>query len=200
MRNPIKNISTSGILIDPDIAKKHHDAKIKYSNGRTVYLRIENTPEGFSRLPATTSPYKSIIVVFEPTAGYHRNIAWWFHQQGVQCHLVSSVRCARVREMLFRIWDKNDRKDAGVIMYLLEQGLSSPFYELLANDIPDIQKILNKYHQVILARPRCLNSPVNHYLTLYFPGTEQFLHMSGAEWFCYFLPQFPTSLCICVFW
>lgn len=38
MRHPIKNISTSGTLIALDIAKKHHDAKFKYSNGRTTYL------------------------------------------------------------------------------------------------------------------------------------------------------------------
>lgn len=73
-------------------------------------------------LALTASPHDDIIAAFEPTADYHRNIAWWLHKQGVKCHLVSSVRCARVREMLFKTWDKNDRKDASVIMYLLEQG------------------------------------------------------------------------------
>lgn len=42
--------------------------------------------------------------------------------------------------MLFKTWDKNDRKDASVIMYLLEQGLSSPFYDPLANGIIDIYR------------------------------------------------------------
>lgn len=98
--------------------------------------------------------------------------------------------------MLFKAWDKNDRKDASVIMYLLEQGLSSLFYDPLANGIIDIQEISNTYHQVTLARIRCLNSLVNHYLTLYFPEAEQFLHMSRAEWSCQFLLQFPTPSCI----
>lgn len=62
--------------------------------------------------------------------------------------------------MLFKTWDKNDRKDASVIMYLLEQGLSAPFYDPLANGIIDIQEISNAYHQVTLARTRCLNSLV----------------------------------------
>lgn len=71
-------------------------------------------------------------------------------------------------------------------MYLLEQGLSSTSYDPLANDMLDIQEISNTYHQITLARPRCLNSLVNHYLTLYFPEAEQFLHVSRAEWFCQF--------------
>ena len=47
-------------------------------------------------------PHDDIIAAFEPTTDYHRNIAWWLHNQGVQCHLVSSVRCAQAREMLFK--------------------------------------------------------------------------------------------------
>ena len=197
MNTLVSNTSLSGTLIALDIAKKHHDAKIRHPDGRTSYLRIENTLEGFNRLLAlTASPHDDIIAAFEPTADYHRNIAWWLHKQGVKCDLVSSVRCARAREMLFKTWDKNDRKDASVIMYLLEQGLSSPFYDPLANGIIDIQEISNIYHQVTLARTLCLNSLVNHYLTLYFLEAEQFLHMSRAEWFCQFLLQFPTPSCI----
>lgn len=76
--------------------------------------------------------------------------------------------------MLFKTWDKNDRKDASVIMYFLEQGLSSPFYDPLVSGIIDIQEISDTYHQVTLARTRCLNSLVNHYLTLYFPKLTSF--------------------------
>lgn len=95
----------SGTLIALDISKKHHDAKIRYPDERTSYLRIENTLEGFKRLLAlTVSPHDSIIADFEPTTDYHRSIACRLHQQGVQCHLVSSVRCARDREMLFKTW------------------------------------------------------------------------------------------------
>ncbi|HCZ8663724.1 TPA: transposase, partial [Citrobacter braakii] len=112
MNTLVSNTSLSGTLIALDIAKKHHDAKIRHPDGRTSYLRIENTLEGFNRLLAlTASPHDDIIAAFEPTADYHRNIAWWLHKQGVKCHLVSSVRCARAREMLFKTWDKNDRKD-----------------------------------------------------------------------------------------
>lgn len=54
------------------------------------------------------------------------------------CRLVSSLACARAREMLFKTWDKNDRKDTSVILYLMEQGLSSPFFDPLLNKMMDI--------------------------------------------------------------
>ncbi len=60
----------------------------------------------------------------------------------------------------------------------------------------DIQELSNTYHQVTIARTRCLNSLVNHKLTLYFPEAEQFLHNSRSEWFCDFLLKFPTSASI----
>ncbi len=82
MNTPVSNVSMSGTLIARDISKKHHNAKIRYPDGRTSYLRIENTLEGFNRLLAlTASPHDSIIAAFEPTSDYHRNIAWWLHQQ-----------------------------------------------------------------------------------------------------------------------
>lgn len=40
--------------------------------------------------------------------------------------------------MLFKTWDKNDRKDTSVILYLMEQGLSSPFFDPLLNKMMDI--------------------------------------------------------------
>ncbi len=187
----LTNSSTPSTLIALDIAKKHHDAKILYPNGHAVHLRINNTLEGYERLlEVADAPAEQVRVGFEPTADYHRNIAHWLLMQGVQCHLVSSLACARAREMLFKTWDKHDRKDASVILYLMEQGLSNPFYDPLVQNMMDIQEISNTYHQITLARTRCLNSLVNHYLTLYFPEVEQFLHTSRAEWFCQFLLKF----------
>lgn len=50
MNTPVSNVSISGTLNALDISKKYHDAKIRYSDGRTSYLRIENTLRGFNRL------------------------------------------------------------------------------------------------------------------------------------------------------
>ena len=191
------NNNTVETLIALDIAKKHYDALIHKPSGKVVSVRINNSLEGYKRLIALSDVEPSRITVgFEPTADYHRNIAYWLSKQGVNCHLVSSLSCARAREMLYNTWDKNDRKDSKVILYLLTSGLSKPFYDPLIASTMDIQEISNTYHQITVARTRCLNSLVNHYLTLYFTEAEQFLHTSRAEWFCQFLLKFPTPLAI----
>jgi len=69
--------------------------------------------EGYQQLlKATHALPAEITIGFEPTADYHRNVAFWFNHQGAQCTLASSVSVARAREMLFKTWDKHDRKDA----------------------------------------------------------------------------------------
>lgn len=188
-----QNNSVNLTLVAIDIAKKHHDALIQFSNGKTLQMKLDNSLTGYQRLWEASRKYDTDVRIgFEPTSDYHRNIAYWFEQQGAQCHLISSLACARAREMLYQTWDKNDRKDAKVIMYLLSSGISKPFYDPLINQTMDIQELSNTYHQVTTARTRCLNSLVNHNLTLYFPEAEQFLHASRAEWFCEFLLKFPT--------
>lgn len=59
-----------------DIAKKYHDAKIKRSNGQVVYLRVENSLSGYTRLiNLARGAGEKRVAGFEPTADYHRNIA-----------------------------------------------------------------------------------------------------------------------------
>jgi hypothetical protein len=43
--------------------------------------------------------------------------------------LVSSVALARTREALHNGWDKNDPKDARVILHLLRIGATKPYHE-----------------------------------------------------------------------
>lgn len=193
----ITNNSKNLTLVAIDIAKKSHDALIQFANGHSVQMKIENSLQGYQRLWVECCKHASVVRIgFEPTADYHRNVAYWFQQQGAQCHLVSSLSCARAREMLYQTWDKNDRKDTSVIMYLLNQGMSRPFFDPLVHQTMDIQELSNTYHQVTIARTRCLNSLVNHNLTLYFPEAEQFFHNSRSEWFCDFLLKFPTPASI----
>jgi transposase len=187
------NHDTENVLIAIDIAKKSHDALIQLPSGKLKAMKIPNSLEGYHRLikHADVSP-EAIRVGFEPTADYHRNIAYWLQKQGAECFLVSSLACARAREMLFKSWDKHDRKDAHVILYLMQQGIIQPFYDPLVADTMDIQELSNTYHQISLARTRCHNSLFNHYITLYFPEMERYFHNTRAEWFCRVLLKFPT--------
>lgn len=185
------------VLIALDIAKRTHDAIVAFPSGKTIKLRVPNNLDGYRHLleKASQGDYR-IQAAFEPTADYHRNIAYWLHEQGCECFLVSSLSCARAREMLFNTWDKNDRKDAGVILYLMRQGLMKPFYDPLVSGTFDIQEIANTYHQISLARTRAMNSLFNHYITLYFPEIERFFHSSRCDWFGRFLSKFPTPASI----
>ena len=187
------NFETSRTMIAIDVAKQSHDALISWPSGKTKAVKITNSLAGYQYLleVAGKSP-ASISVGFEPTADYHRNIAYWLQVQGVHCHLVSSLACARAREMLFKTWDKHDRKDAHVILYLMKQGMMHPFYDPLVSNTMDIQELSNTYHQIVMARTRCQHSIINHYLVLYFPEMERYLHSSRAEWFCRLLLKYPT--------
>ncbi|MES9990293.1 MAG: IS110 family transposase [Candidatus Thiodiazotropha endolucinida] len=188
---------TENTLIAIDIAKHSHDALIQWPSGRTKAIKISNTLAGYQKLLELTGiELERISVGFEPTADYHRNIAYWLQDKGINCYLVSSLACARAREMLFKSWDKHDRKDAHVILYLMQQEMMQPFYDPLVAGTMDIQELSNTYHQISLARTRCHNSLFNHYLTLYFPEMERYFHNSRSEWFCRVLLKFPTPASI----
>ena len=186
------NNRTNRVIVAIDIAKKSHDALIEWPNGKRKLIKIANTLDGFNQLVEVTNvPIEFIDIGFEPTADYHRNIAYWFGKQDAQCFLISSLSCARAREMLFKTWDKHDRKDATVILYLMQQKMMEPFHDPLLENRMDVQELSNAYYQVSLARTRCQHSFINHYLTLYFPEMERYFHSSRAEWFCNFLLKYP---------
>ena len=69
----------------------------------------------------------SCHVAFEATGDYHRILANFLHTQGFKLHLVSSIATARTRDALYNTWDKNDAKDAQVILHLLKTGAYSAF-------------------------------------------------------------------------
>lgn len=119
-------------LVALDIAKNKHDVQVLLPSGKRLSMTVANSLEGYQLLLDRCQPDRfQVHVAFEPTADYHRNIAYWLATHGCQCFLVSSLSSARAREMLFNTWDKNDRKDAGVILYLMQQGLMLPFYDPL---------------------------------------------------------------------
>ena len=193
-----REITRDRVIVALDIAKASHDAAIQLSSGKRLNIKIPNTRQGYQTLieRCGVAP-DSIDVGFEPTADYHRNIAYWLAEAGCQCYLVSSLSCARAREMLHNTWDKNDRKDANVVLYLMNQGIAEPFHDPLVSGVMDIQELSNTYHQIQKARTRLLHSLFNHYIVLYFPEMEQYFNSSRAEWFCRFMLKFPTPASVC---
>ncbi len=176
-----------------DVAKQTHEVLIRFKNGKIKALKIPNNRSGFDQIVQLTLPTENtVIAAIEPTADYHRLIAYWLNDAGLSIHLASSLACARAREMLFKTWDKNDRKDARVILYLLQNAMTTPFHDPLLAGHFDTQELSNTYYQISQARTRCYHSIVNHYLTLYFPESEKYLHNSRSQWWCRLMIQHPT--------
>ncbi len=141
------------VLVALDIAKQSHDATVLYPTGKRITMKVTNSLAGYQLLLDRCAQDKYAVKVgFEPTADYHRTTAYWLAEHGCQCFLISSLSCARAREMLFNTWDKNDRKDSKVILYLMQQGIMNPYYDPLRENTFDIQEISNTYHQISLAR------------------------------------------------
>jgi transposase len=185
--------TTAGLLVAIDVAKRFHDVLVRWPEGRTKFFKVANTREEHMSLCCFLASHQlPVTIALEPTADFHRPIAFVLADAGFNVHLASSLACARVREALYNSWDKHDRKDARVILHLLEQGMTRPFHDPLRAGYLDVQELSNTYHQIAQARSRCLHSLINHYLALFFPEMERFLHTSRAEWFCRFLLHFPT--------
>ena len=186
--------TTNGtLLVAIDVAKRSHEVLVQWPDGKRKTFKLPSNHAEFVLFTGFLAEQRlQVKAALEPTADYHRTIAHWLLRHGVDVHLASSLACARVREALFNSWDKNDRKDAKVIMYLLSQGLTKPFHDPLLNGYMHLQELAGTYQQISLARTRCRHSLINHYLPLFFPEFERYLHSSRAEWIYRFLLQFPV--------
>ena len=75
---------------------------------------------------------KPVIVGFEPTGNYHRGLAHRLIAAEFEVRLISSMALARTREALHNGWDKNDPKDAQVILHMLQDWRARPCTATLA--------------------------------------------------------------------
>ncbi len=113
-----------------------------------------------------------VRVGFEATGNYHRPLAHHLGQAGFELKLVSSVGLARTREALHNSWDKNDPKDAQVILHMLEIGAVQFFHDPLVTGTADIQE-LSKTHEIVSrSKTELWHRILTHYLPLYFPEGE----------------------------
>jgi len=87
-------------------------------------------------------------VAFEATGNHHRALAYHLATAGFEVKLVSSVALARTREALNNSWDKNDPKDAQVILHMMEIGNEQFYHDPLVQGTNDIQE-LSKTHDIV---------------------------------------------------
>lgn len=192
-----QKITPAATWVAIDIAKRSHAVVIETPDGKQKRFRMSSTQEDHQRLVdllhACPEPVR---IAMEPTGDCHRTLAYRLLREGFEVCMVSSVAGARYREAVFNSWDKNDPKDAGVILALLKQGITQRFVDPLIAGHHGLQELSKTHYQISLARTRLQHSLLTHYLPLYFPEVERYFHTTQATWFARFLIRFPTAASI----
>jgi transposase len=180
-----------------DIAKWWNAALIEYPDGKRRRFEFKHVREDYDRfVKLLQSTGSSCRIAFEPTGVYHRTLAYRLLQEGFHVCLVSSVAGARYRDAMFNSWDKNDPKDAQVILELLKQGITQQYHDPLVNGTHDLEEISKTYQQISGARTKLRHAIITHYLPLHFPEIERFWYSSRNDWFVRLLMQFPTAAAV----
>jgi transposase len=175
-----------------DVAKDAHEVLVAYDD-RHERGRLENSLDAIQRFVAHLRDLpQPVRIALEPTGVYHRPLAYRLLQAGFDVCFVGSLTCARYREARYTSWDKNDRKDARVILEVLQQGLTMRYVEPLLAGWHDLQELSKTYWQVTLARTRIQHSLLTHYLPLYWPEVARYWRTSRSEAFVALLLAFPT--------
>lgn len=180
-----------------DIAKKWNAVLVETPDKKRRRFRMANSRMDHDQFVVFLSQQPGrCSVAMEPTGTYHRPIAYRLISEGFDVCLVSSLAAARYREATFNSWDKNDPKDAEVILDLLRQGKVLRYYDPLEAGIHDLQELSKTYMQISLARTRLSHSLQTHYLPLYWPEFERCWHTSRAGWLAQFLLEFPIPAAV----
>lgn len=188
----IQTTPGAATLVAVDVAKSHNDLLIEPSGGGRRRHFSDRQHSGRlprpGRVPAPAR--RTTVVGFEATGNYHRAIALFLYQQGFELRLIPTLALARTREALRNSWDKNDPKDAKVILHLLRTGVSQTWHDPLLNGTNDAQELSKTHHQITLRAPG--TALRNHYFPLYFPGVERFIRSDSTDWIVQLLLCFPT--------
>ena len=190
------------VLVAIDIAKARHEVLIAVpGRKRRRRLTVLNQLVDFNRLIATLSDYdRPVRVAFEATGNYHRTLAYHLGVAGFDVKLVSSVALARTREALNNSWDKNDPKDAQVILHMMQIGNEQFYHDPMLCGTNDLQELSKTHDIVSRSKTELWHRILTHYLPLYWPEAERFHRSSRSDWFFAFLERYPSPHFICKRW
>lgn len=190
----LQSMPDGAVLVAIDISKHRHEVLIEIpGRARRRRLTILNTRPDHDRLVEALSAFEAPVVAgFEATSNYHRALAHRLLSEGIELRLISSMALARTREALTNGWDKNDPRDAQVILHMLRIGACQTFHDPLANGINDIQELSKTHDMISRAKTELWHRLLTHYMPLYFPEAERFRGNARSDWFLAFLEAFPT--------
>ena len=182
------------VLVAIDIAKLRNEVLIEApGHKRRRRLLVLNTRAEHDHLIEVLQAYgRPVVCAFEATGNYHRPIAWRLAEAGFEVRLVSSLALARTREALHNSWDKNDPKDAQVILHMLRIQATQLYHDPLRAGINDVQELSKTHEAIARAKTEIQHRILTHYLPLYFPEIDRFRGNSRSDWFFAFLHAFPT--------
>ncbi|WP_289034211.1 IS110 family transposase [uncultured Roseibium sp.] len=185
---------TEPVLVAIDISKARHEVLISVpGKKRRRRVTVLNQLDDFKRLNEVLSDYgRPVRVAFEATGNYHRALAFHLSVAGFQTRLVSSVALARTREALNNSWDKNDPKDAQVILHMMEIGKEQFYHDPLLSGTNDLQELSKTHDIVSTSKKELWHRVLTHYLPLYFPEADRFHRSSRSDWFFAFLERYPS--------
>jgi len=118
------------IVVGVDIAKKKQWARIYNPVGLDIVkpFPFQNTREGFYRLVSKIleaqqkEQAERVVVGMEPTGHYWKPLAWFLQQQGYTVVMVNPHHVKKSKELDDNSPSKTDRKDAGTIAALVQEG------------------------------------------------------------------------------
>jgi transposase len=194
----IEPTPTAAALVATDVAKLRNEVLIEVPEARRRRrMTVTNTRAEHDRLVAALHGLERRVTVgLEPTGHYHRPLASRLVQAGFSVWLISSVALARTREALHNGWDKNDPKDAQVILHMLRIGAAKPYHDPLEHGINDIQELSMTHEVVSKAKTEALHRIQTHYLPLYFPEVDRFRNNTRSDWFFALIERFPMPASI----
>ncbi len=158
-----------------DVARYWNAVLIETASGQRHRFRMANAAEDFDRLIEFLNGLGGRVrAALEPTGDYHRAIAHRLAISGAEVVSISSVAQSRFREAMFNSWDKNDPKDATVILEMLKQGRVQRYVDPMLAGHHDLQELSKTYYQVSRARTKVQHAIINHHVPLYFVGPAKF--------------------------
>ncbi|MCL5778864.1 IS110 family transposase [Limibaculum sp. FT325] len=186
------------VLVAIDVAKHRNEVLIEVpGRARRRRLTVLNTRAEHDRFVETLAAFEIPVVAgFEATGNYHRPLAHRLLSAGIELRLISSLALARTREAITNGWDKNDPKDAQIILHMLRIGHVQRYCDPLAHGLVDIQELSKTHEAISRSKTELWHRLLTHYLPLYFPEAERFRGNTRSDWFFAFLEMFPIPAMI----
>lgn len=176
-----------------DVARYWNAVLVETASGQRHRFRMTNSAADMQRLTDFLLGIGGRCrVALEPTGDYHRPIANRLLRAGFEVVSISSVAQSRFREAMFNSWDKNDPKDAAVILEMLKQGRTQKYVDPMLAGHHDIQELSKTYYQISRARTKVQHAIINHHVPLYFPEMHKYWTSTRNEWWVKFMIEFPT--------